>query len=100
MKKIVRYIGLDVHKETVTIAVADSGRSQAEVVETIGNDLHCLPQVLDRLGPMHKLRVCCEAGPNGLRSGEASHRAGYPLCGSSAVAGADATRPSRQNRSS
>ena len=66
MKKIVRYIGLDVHKETVTIAVADSGRSQAEVVETIGNDLHSLLQVLDHLGPMHKLRVCYEAGPTGF----------------------------------
>lgn len=66
MKKIVRYIGLDVHKDTIAIALADAGRSAAEVVEEIGNDLTSLLRVLDRLGPRQRLRVCYEAGPTGF----------------------------------
>ena len=27
MKKIVKYVGLDVHKDSITIAIADQGRN-------------------------------------------------------------------------
>lgn len=66
MSKIVRYVGLDVHKDSITIAVADRGRSPAKVVDTVGNDLVALMKVLDRLGPHQRLRVCYEAGPTGF----------------------------------
>jgi transposase len=66
MKKIVRYIGLDVHKESITIAVADKGRRPAEIVETIGNDFFSLLKVLERLGSPQQLRICYEAGPTGF----------------------------------
>lgn len=65
MSKIVRYVGLDVHKDSITIAVADPGRSPAKLVDTVGNDLISLMKVLDRLGPYQRLRVCYEAGPTG-----------------------------------
>lgn len=66
MKNIVRYVGLDVHQDTITIAVADEGRSPAEALGTIANDWLALSKVLDRLGPPQQLRVCYEAGPTGF----------------------------------
>ena len=35
----VRYIGLDVHKETIVIAVAEEGRREAKAWKTIPYDL-------------------------------------------------------------
>jgi transposase len=66
MSKIVRYVGLDVHKDSITIAVADQGRSPARLVDTVGNDWCSLMKVLERLGPYQRLRVCYEAGPTGF----------------------------------
>lgn len=62
----VRYIGLDVHKDTIVIAIADEGRSAALVWKTIPYDevrlLKAL-QLLRKSGSM--LKVCYEAGPTG-----------------------------------
>lgn len=60
----VRYIGLDVHKETITIAVADAN-SPAYVLATISNDLGELLKRLRKLGSDAQLAVCYEAGPTG-----------------------------------
>jgi transposase len=77
MKKIVRYIGMDMHKESIVIAVADRGRAVAEVVATIGNDWLSLLEVLDRLGPASRLRLCYEAGPTGFDLARRLTDAGY-----------------------
>src|SRR6187399_2921885 len=65
MKKNVRFVGLDVHKDSIVVAVADSGRQPARLLETIVHDEVALLKVLDRLGPKARLRVCYEAGPTG-----------------------------------
>jgi transposase len=65
MKKNLRFIGLDVHKDTIAVAVADSGRQPARLLETIAHDQLALLSVLERLGPKARLRVCYEAGPTG-----------------------------------
>ena len=69
MKKTEIYIGLDVHKETITAAVAEGGRTgEVRQAGTITNDLHALEKLLRR----HKgkeertLHVCYEAGPCGF----------------------------------
>ena len=66
MRKSLRFVGLDVHKETITVAVAEARGGPAEVVEVIPNDGVALYKVLDRLGPPRWLRVCYEAGPTGF----------------------------------
>jgi len=38
MKKNLRFVGLDVHKDTISIAVAESGREPARLLETIPAD--------------------------------------------------------------
>ena len=77
MKKIVRYIGLDVHKNSITVAVADTGRGAAEVLDTVGNDWLGLLDVLNRLGPARRLRLCYEAGPTGFDLARRLTDAGY-----------------------
>jgi transposase len=65
MKTTIRYVGLDVHKDSIAVAVADSGRSPAKLLTTLPNDFLALGKCLERLGPAHGLRLCYEAGPTG-----------------------------------
>ena len=65
MRKNLRFVGLDVHKDSICVAVAESGRGPAQLLETIAADELLLLKVLDRLGPKSRLRVCYEAGPTG-----------------------------------
>jgi transposase len=62
-----RFVGLDVHKDTIVIAVAESDSSSAEVLGTIPHDV---PKLIKRLSALAKdnseLRVCYEAGPTGF----------------------------------
>ena len=67
MKKNLRFVGLDVHKDSISVAVAESGREPARLLETIPANGLLLLKVLDRLGPKSRLRVCYEAGPTGYR---------------------------------
>ena len=67
MKASVVYVGMDVHKDSITIAVAREGREAAEAWKTIPNDgvrLRKALRMLTRDGGM--LRVCYEAGPTGF----------------------------------
>jgi hypothetical protein len=61
-----RFVGLDVHKDTIVIAVAEPGRSEAKVLATIPHDFTSLSKALTRLGPADSLSCCYEAGPTGF----------------------------------
>ena len=66
MKRIV-YVGLDVHKDSITIAVARQGREAAENWKTISYDGVRLRKAVKLLvGKDEQLRVCYEAGPTGF----------------------------------
>jgi hypothetical protein len=65
------YLGLDVHKEWILVAVAEWGRKGAvQDVGAISNDLHALEKLLARLrkryGSDVMMRACYEAGPCGF----------------------------------
>lgn len=61
----VRYVGLDVHKEFVMMAVADEGTSASEVLQRMENSPPRILTALRKLGRLSTLKVCYEAGPTG-----------------------------------
>lgn len=66
MTKVV-YVGLDVHKDSIVIAVAREGREPAETWKTIPYDGVRLRKALKLLVERTEgLRVCYEAGPTGF----------------------------------
>jgi hypothetical protein len=64
MGKNTRFVGLDVHAETIAVAVAE-GRNQARSLGTIANRPEAVRRLLGKLGKASDLRVCYEAGPTG-----------------------------------
>src|SRR5512136_165377 len=70
MKTITLYIGLDVHKDSITIAIAEPGpKGEIRLFGTITNDLHALEKALSRIRKAHPavlLSVTYEAGPCGF----------------------------------
>lgn len=62
-----RFVGLDVHKETIVIAIADEGQGDAKVLGTFPHDVpKVLKQLTKLVGDVSLLRVCYEAGPTGF----------------------------------
>ncbi len=65
MQTNVRYLGLDVHKDSIVIAVSDRP-GDAAVLATIPHDHHALLKRLRALQAGGSLEVCYEAGPTGF----------------------------------
>src|SRR5882757_1792056 len=63
MKKV-RFIGLDVHADTIAVAVAEPG-GDVRSLGVIPNRPESIRKVVKKLGPPAQLRVCYEAGPTG-----------------------------------
>jgi len=67
MTKTVKYVGLDVHKNTIAVAVAEDGeRGEVREHGEIANTPAALTKLLGKLGGSEvELHVCYEAGPCG-----------------------------------
>jgi transposase len=59
-----RYLGLDVHAASITVAVAEPG-GEVRSVGQIPNRPDAVRRLVNRLGPAAQLRACYEAGPTG-----------------------------------
>lgn len=60
----VRFVGLDVHAETIAVAVAEVG-GEVRSIGTIPNRPESVRRLIGKLGRPEGLRVCYEAGPTG-----------------------------------
>ncbi len=65
MNSDIRYVGLDVHADTFSVAVADSGQDSVSYIGKYPHRIETVLKVLRRLGPAEQIRVAYEAGPTG-----------------------------------
>jgi transposase len=59
-----RYVGLDVHGESIAVALVESDGT-GESLGTIPNRPESIRKKMNKLGPVDKLVACYEAGPTG-----------------------------------
>lgn len=79
MQKIAQFVGLDVHKDTVALAVAPAGPGME--VRDLGQMPHDVPRIVKRilkLGEPGSVHVAYEAGPTGYGLSRALQAAGIP----------------------
>jgi transposase len=65
MRKGTTYVGLDVHKETIAVAVAEGEGGEVRSLGLIPNRPEALRRLVGRLGPAKDLVCAYEAGPCG-----------------------------------
>ena len=66
MTKFSKYIGLDTHKDTIAVAVADAGQGKPRYYGEIANTPEAVAKLVKKLSPQGEvLSFCYEAGPCG-----------------------------------
>jgi transposase len=65
VKKISRWVGLDVHAETIAVAVAERD-GEVRSLGIIPNTLESLRKLVRKLGPVEEVKACYEAGVTGF----------------------------------
>jgi transposase len=65
MKKYSKYVGLDVHAESIAVAVADADGGEVRALGTIPNEGGAIRKALAKIGAFGEMQVCYEAGPCG-----------------------------------
>jgi transposase len=62
--RTLRWIGLDVHVETIAIAIGEAS-GEIRSVGVIPNTADAVRRLVKKLGPVEELKACYEAGPTG-----------------------------------
>ena len=66
MTKFSKYIGLDTHKDTIAVAIAEAGQSKPRYYGEIANTPEAVAKLVKKLSPAGEvLSFCYEAGPCG-----------------------------------
>ena len=65
MREKLRFLGLDVHAETIAVAVAEPN-GELRSLGTIANREDSIRKFIKKLGSPEQLRACYEAGPTGF----------------------------------
>jgi transposase len=65
MQKDIRFVGLDVHKETIAIGVAEPSGGEVRSLGTIPNEIEAIGKLVKKLRAGGAFTCCYEAGPTG-----------------------------------
>jgi len=65
MREKLRFLGLDVHAETIAVAVAETN-GETRSLGTIANREDSIRKFINKVGSPEQLRACYEAGPTGF----------------------------------
>jgi transposase len=76
-KPITSFVGLDVHYDSIAVAVAPTGREEPHFVGTVVPQWTTLCKALNRLGQRERLQVVYEAGPCGYSLARQLRAHGY-----------------------
>ncbi|WP_178020821.1 IS110 family transposase [uncultured Paenibacillus sp.] len=68
MQSTTKFIGLDVSKEKISVAVADAGGESPRYYGSISHTAAALRKLIKELGPAETLSFCYEAGPTGYET--------------------------------
>lgn len=68
MQSITKFVGLDVSKEKISVAIADAGRESPRYYGSIPHTAAALRKLMKELGPVENLLFCYEAGPTGFET--------------------------------
>ncbi len=60
-----RFVGLDVHAETIAVAVAERDGGEVRTLGIIPNREQSVKKLIGKLGPIGTWKACYEAGPTG-----------------------------------
>ena len=71
------HVGLDVHKDSISIGVAQPGRDPGKLLTRIAHHLPKLLKQLDKLGTPQQLHIVYEAGPTGFGLARSLQAKGY-----------------------
>ena len=71
------FVGLDVHKETISVGVAEAGREPGRLRGTMAHDVARLLKLLAQYGEPNRVHVVYEAGPTGFGLQRALAKRGY-----------------------
>ena len=65
MREKLRFLGMDVHAETIAVAIAEPD-GEVRSLGTISNREDSIRKFIRKLGSSEQLRACYEAGPTGF----------------------------------
>jgi transposase len=65
MKDTIKYVGLDVSKEKIAVAIAEEGRGEPRYFGMIPHTPEAIKKLVKKLGEPNTLQMCYEAGPTG-----------------------------------
>lgn len=71
------HVGLDVHKDSISVAAAEPGRAPGRSIGKVTHDVNKLLKVLAKIGPTEQLHIVYEAGPTGFGLQRALSAKGY-----------------------
>jgi transposase len=65
VKRYSHYVGLDVHANSISVAVAPADGGAVQSLGVVAHDVKALRRLLKKAGAINKMQICYEAGPCG-----------------------------------